>query len=826
MKSLRFNLLACSASLVAIAGLPGAAHGQSDAPGAAEAVEQADAEKNIDDIVVTARRRSESAQRVPISITALSADKLETATVKSLNDLTTLAPGLRMSSEGGGGVSTISLRGLAKTPVGETLPAVVIYFAEVALPNQGVDVPIYDLGNVQVLKGPQGTLFGRNAIGGAILMSPRAPTYDLNGYVRGTLGDFMLRELEGAVNIPIIDGSAALRVAGIVRRRDGVVKVTDGPDARNIHQESFRASLLLEPTAGLTNTTIVDYFNADERSNPAIVYKNQIATFIPTLTALINGQNASGRFPSPLSVAGYVEALNAAVDRQLAQGPFTTQQAIPDLYTRRKSLGVVNTTRFDLSDDIYIKNIFGWRKSKIGLTSNSDGLPLIIPTSGFAAPLDVLTGGLFAKRELLSNELQLQGSAFGNTVNFIVGGIYSQDKPVGAPNGNFGPRFQFGGPLAPSAFGPALSSFITSKSRAVFGQITVDLSKLGVEGLKVNAGYRHTWDKVKACGTAKAITQFVDEDQCVTDLAGLSYIKAKDSEPSYTLGLDWQATQDILLYAVHRRGFRAANVNAPLFTTNFTTGGLGCISPPAPAGGQCPDLRPFQTTKPEKVNDVELGIKTNWSAGSVRGRFNLSAYQLKLKGLVQFLQSADLGVPSSAPDRPQSGSLGVNLADQTVRGVEIDAAIMPFDGLTLTANGAYVKHKVDAVNFPSIGNFNFNPASINKPTPKFSGTVSAQYTTAIDPQGTELVLYVDYYHSTSYRPQSGIPLPGYNVANGRIDIRNIAGRNVDFGFWMKNIGNEKYLDAPIVLSPAFPVATGLFGERRTFGVDLRFRFGS
>ncbi|MDB5687884.1 MAG: TonB-dependent receptor, partial [Rhizorhabdus sp.] len=464
------------------------------APQAAAAEENS----SMEDIVVTARRREESAQSVPISVTALSGERLQTATVQSLNDLTALAPGIRMSSEGGGGVSTISLRGLSKTPVGETLPAVVIYFAEVALPNQGVDIPTYDLGNIQVLKGPQGTLFGRNTIGGAILMTPQAPTYNFNGYAKATVGDFNLRAFEAALNVPIISDRVALRVAGQIRRRDGTVNIIDGKDARNIHQQSLRASLLIEPLDGLTNTTIVDYFDADEIPNPGIIYKNQVAAFAPTMNALVAGQNASGRFPAPLSAAGYLAALGAAADAQIAMGPFKTRQSIPNFITARESLGIVNTTRFDLSDNLYIKNIFGFRKSKLDITSQSDGLPLIFPTTGFQAGLDVLTGGLKSKRELMSNELQLQGSTLGGVVDFIAGGIYTEDKPVGAENGNYGPRFQFGGTIAPSVFGPALSSFITSKSYAVFGQVGIDLSDIVVSGLKLNLGYRQTWDKIKA----------------------------------------------------------------------------------------------------------------------------------------------------------------------------------------------------------------------------------------------------------------------------------------------------------------------------------------
>ena len=814
------RLMTQGSSLIAMASFATAAFSQGAPANTVGAATPATAARAADDglgdIVVTARRRAETAQKVPISITALSAERLQTATVQSLNDLTTLAPGIRMSSEGGSGNSTISLRGLSKTPVGETLPAVVIYFAEVALPNQGIDVPTYDLANIQVLKGPQGTLFGRNTIGGAILMTPQAPTYDLGGYVKGTVGNFDLFAGEGAVNLPIVDGKVALRVAGQIRRRDGSIKnAGPGKDFRNVDQESFRASLLLEPIDGVTNTTIVDYFHANEIPNPAVAFRDQSAQFLGTFNLLTGGNGQA-----------YVNAIQNLIAQQKIFGPFKTLPSLPNFFTRRKSLGIVNTTRVNVTDNIFLKNIFGWRKSELQLTSPADGFGPILPATGTGPALDLLSGGIFSKRELMSDELQVQGTALNDVVTFIAGGIYTQDKPVGAPNGNYASRFQFGGALPPSPASPALSSFITSKSYAVFGQVGIDASNFLLEGLKFNIGYRQTWDRIKACGTSSPLG-FVDEDQCKTNLAGKPYTRAKDNEPTYTIGFDWQATPSVLIYGVHHRGFRAATVNSPLFTSPYTTGG----SPTPPcrlANGTtipCPDLRPFQQTKPEKVTDFEVGMKTNWSISDVRGRLNVAAYRLKMKGLVQFLQSGDLGVPASAPDRPQSGALGINLADQTVSGIEVEASIIPVRGLTLSANGSYVHHKIDAVNFPSIGSFTFNPSSINKPTPKFSGTATVEYATQINESGTTLVLNADLYHSSSYRPQSGVPLPGYNVLNGRIDLREVIGSNIDVGFWMKNVLNEKYIDAPIVISPAFALATGLYGERRTFGMDMRVRFG-
>ena len=116
-----------------------------------------------------------------------------------------------------------------------------------------------------MLKGPQGTLFGKNTLGGAVLVTSRAPDYRLGGYVEGTYGRFDYRELQGAINIPIIEDKVALRVAGQIRRQDPRTRSFDGgPGFDNIHQDSARVSLLLEPTENLKSTTIAEYYKLDQ----------------------------------------------------------------------------------------------------------------------------------------------------------------------------------------------------------------------------------------------------------------------------------------------------------------------------------------------------------------------------------------------------------------------------------------------------------------------------------------------------------------------------------------------------------------------------------
>ncbi|MDB6061855.1 MAG: TonB-dependent receptor, partial [Verrucomicrobiaceae bacterium] len=126
----------------------------------------------LEEVFVTARKRDEGVQAVPLSISAISSEALEQRGVRQVEDLNSVVPGFRFGAEGGKANNNVMMRGLSKIPLGEGVPAVVTYFANIGLPGTGANVPTFDLANIQVLKGPQGTLFGRNTLGGAVVITP------------------------------------------------------------------------------------------------------------------------------------------------------------------------------------------------------------------------------------------------------------------------------------------------------------------------------------------------------------------------------------------------------------------------------------------------------------------------------------------------------------------------------------------------------------------------------------------------------------------------------------------------------------------------------
>ena len=768
-------LSTCAGIAVAIGlSIPASAQAQSAAANEGTAAPAATSEQR--DIVVTARRRAESAQSVPVSITALGREALETRSVRSLDDLTKVSPGLRFAGEGNSNVSAISLRGLSKIAASSTgTPAVVVYFSDVPLPGEGLALPTFDLSSVQVLKGPQGTLFGRNTIGGAVLVTPEAPSYTLGGYGRVSFGNLDYKSVEGALNVPIVEDRVALRLAGQIRRRDGfVTELQSGSELMNVHQDAFRASLLVEPVDGLTNTTVYDHFKGRDNGTADIIFR-------------IN-QNIPG--------LEFVDAFVAEeFQAQQSRGIYSVNSAVDDLFTRIETWGITNTTELEISDQLTLKNIFGYRENQLETRGNNDALGPN-PT-GFVF---YKTLHSFNNDRQISNELQLQGTVLDDKLDFIAGGFYLKFQPDGN-RGNMQNQFN-------SVF--ATSSYVTIETKAAFAQVGYDLSSL-VEGLKLNVGGRYTWTDQEACGTTNFtvadIDDFNSQQQCYANAQqgglGRAILNSSEERLTWTFGLDYQLTPDVFLYGVTRRGFREGGINGPLFN-----------SPAALAFG----LDRFQTYDPEIVTDLEVGAKVDWTAGSARGRLNVSAFRNWYDNAVNYINVTGF-VPVDDPSFPDRGSFGFNAADLTISGVEVDGNISPTPGIVFSFSGTYLDQKVKSVTTVDP----FPPVSVTLPSPEFSYSLAADFTPQEDVLGGILTLHFDYFWMDDYQVQSG-PFPGYDLANARLDLREIGGTDISVGLFARNLFDNEYLVSPVIALPTFPTNVGNPGEPRTYGVDVSFKF--
>jgi iron complex outermembrane receptor protein len=758
-----------------------------------------------DDIVVTARRTAESIQATPVSVTAFTGDMLRQASIRDTQDLLTKTPGVFLAGSGGRENTNFSIRGQAKALAGNSAAAVISYFAEVPSPTVGSSIPTYDLGSVQILKGPQGTLFGRNTTGGAILYYPTAPTFDFEGYVSGFYGNFNARTIEGAVNVPLVENKVALRIAGQYQKRDGWTKnIGIGNDADDLNSRALRGSLLLEPFEGFSNTTIVDYYRNNSTGGGSV------------LTGVFPGPNA-------LSATGTLSGALQQLALQQARGPRVINSDV-DAFERVKRLGITNRTEADLGSAIAFVNIFGFRRTDVDYYSSVDGLPTLISDGTGAIPaglpVTVVGGRQKSKVEQFTDEMQFKGKLFDDKLDWLVGGFYLHSKPVG-PSGTYIPIFILPG----ITDAPFNYNFYTEKSKALFVNINYKLDAL-VEGLRFNAGFRYTWDDISACiGGGTSPNPTVTPDQCraaAPTILNSSVNKTSSKAPTWTIGLDWQANHNLFLYAVTRRGYRSGGINGPTLAGR---------------------LVPFQSFAPEKVTDVEVGIRSDFEAGNVRFRFNASPFvgwysgvQVPITGLntqatCSLTTPGGTNAPNSpdgdcnAANDPAGGTLLVNAGKTRVAGVDLYARLAPTRTLSFDAGATLLNLKSRSLNVPAtlLPYLNSNQVPFNL-VAKATLTASARWTLPLPEKVGEGIISVDYYHSSVVRISDNI-LPAYGVVNARLDLKKIVGSGIDAGVFVRNLFDKDYLASSNVGSAVLGINSSFYGAPRTYGVELRVAFG-
>jgi iron complex outermembrane recepter protein len=816
------------------------------------------------DIIVTARRTDERLQDVPVSVAAFNTAALDRSTIQELSDVRTIAPGLNFNSEGGKNTTNVSLRGLGQLPVGLATPGVVTYINNVAIPSLGSSIPTYDIANIQVLKGPQGTLFGKTTLGGAILVNTAPATNEFEGYVKGTYGRYNYYSMEGAINLPIVADTVALRVAGQIRRQDPRTPALDNvladavkypgfaavagvrakyPGFDNIHQDSFRATLKLSPGERLTNTTVFEYFKAQEYASSLYSYAatrsfgggafdgfallGASASTVAAFAPVFGGVPAFSQF---LANGLTAQGVSAANPRGAFDGGINGGRA------DRKTVGVVNTLEFEVNDNLTFRNIFGYRKTKSDQLINTAGLPFL-DNGGIdldPRPANVLLSQPFIpyyasqvyRRDYIDSETQLLWKS--DRVNGILGFYYSVDGPAGAS----GSAFTTFSPLGQNPF---TTEHVKNRNISVFAQVGVELT----DKLNLTLGGRYGWDKQQFCYVPGVAGRgSLDYDACKADVAasnllatastdGKSVGSITDKAPTWTIGLDYKVNDDLLIYVTSRRGYRPKVTNYPIYESPFVTGSTtACLVPYTTA---CPDLRPFQVAKQERVTDIEIGEKLNLNLAGARGRLNIAAFYSKYKNATQFISNSSIPALGSrgAIDKSPAAFI-VNAADLNIYGFEFDFNVSPTQNFTFGFNGAVTKTKVDKllpINTAVLPGFGaFTAASVNKLTPKFSGTVSATWTLPIRPADGALILNGDLYMTDDYGGQQGFQLKGYSLANTRLDWKGIAGSNLDLGVFVKNVFDKQYQSGVSIILPNQPFNSIYIGAPRTWGVEAKYSF--
>jgi iron complex outermembrane receptor protein len=754
---------------------------------------QASQASDIKDIIVTARRRDESLSRTPIAVTAFGAEQLAQRTITSQSDLQAAVPGLTVRSTLSSYDLTYSLRGQSVEYATGSSPAVLPYVNEVQL-NAGGSAALYDLGSLQVLKGPQGTLFGRNTTGGAVLFSTAKPTNDLEGFLTGRIGNYDLRQITGAINIPIVSERVLLRVAGDVRNRDGyVLNLFDGKHLGKIRSQSIRGSLTIKPTDAIESTTVVQYNHNNGSSANAGLY-SAYACGTPGVASTGDclfspaGYNAAfgaGAWDAFLAAHPGTppEGLAAYVATQRAQGQRVVNEDSPsrDII---KDIFVTNTTTLSIGDNMQLKNIAGYSKRSYFKTVDSDGSPYPIILH-FAPNGDV---GYNDKFKQFSEELQFSGSTSESDLKYIFGAFYSYDRFAPFDNVTV---FDLQ-PIAPGANSTA-AFVVVNKSYAAFGQVSYNLGKLtGVDGLTLTGGLRYTRQSTASVllpgGTGFAANGAAPE-------------KVSFEKPSWNVSLDYQATPNLLLYVAQRGSFRSGSINP-----------YGPANPvPAAQGGN--------VVLPETTKDVELGAKYRGHLGTMPLSANIAVYNQwvhKVQRVVYVFVGAQFaGVTAGVPEA-------------TVRGFEADLTMQPARWLQIGGNATYTHARYSSPTVSLFGStYVFGPYA---DTPEWSATGYVQTTFPVSGD-SDLILRAEVYGQTKQyfsnldaTVNPGTELPGYATVNLRGELTKIAGTDASVALFAKNIFDKEYYTGGLPEGVALGLNQAVGSEPRTYGLEVNLKF--
>jgi iron complex outermembrane receptor protein len=335
----------------------------------------------LDEVIVTARRVEENLQDTPIAITALSAESLEERQIFRTDSLDQVVPNLQFSNNaplaGNNASSAIFIRGIGQTdPTSTVDPGVGLYIDEVYMGTAvGGTMEFRDIANVQVLRGPQGTLFGRNTIGGAILLTTTEPGDEFGGTVRVGAGSDSLGEFFGALDVPFSD-TLKSRVSFGLRKQDGYVERNfDGKDLGDTNTWTTTAKLQWEPSEQFTATFNLDYTKADENGAPLVFGTiNQAQTFprVASFDAGCPGM-ASNAVPVPNTATFDARCAN----QQQYAGPYHNNGTFP-LMSKLDNYGTSLKLDFGLSDALSLKSISSWRGTSWEGIRDADNTPLTI----------------------------------------------------------------------------------------------------------------------------------------------------------------------------------------------------------------------------------------------------------------------------------------------------------------------------------------------------------------------------------------------------------------------------------------------------------------
>jgi iron complex outermembrane recepter protein len=875
MKSIFLMSVAAFAAPAALA--PTAALAQTATAAAASA--------DANEIIVTATRRAQALSDVPIAVSAVTADQLQNSGGTDIRQLNQLAPSLLVSSATNESNGAARIRGIGTVGENPGLESSVAVFID-GVYRSRTGVGLTDLGpleGIEVLRGPQGTLFGRNASAGLISITTAKPKFDFGGLGEVSYGNFNAIRIMGGVTGPIAGDKIAFRLDGLYNKRDGFL--TDVISGRKLNDRDrflIRGQLLIKPNDDLSIRLIADYNQKNEECCGASV--------ISPIVGL--ARDTSGNvITTPNGIANLVTALGG-VYRPATDGKrykYETSVTPGQSYNQRtRDWGGSAEVNWDLGG-VNLTSITAYRefKNKSAQDSDFNSIDILHRTDNNR------------KFQTFTQEIRLQGNAFNNRLDYLVGGFYSHetlrtdDDLVYGKNyeafvngqiagfGAFGPGATIAGVAAAAGYVPPAGQGLINNTGIVQGGFfkqtssnyaffTHNVFTLVEDKLFVTLGARYTNDTKNLtsvfltnnnlCGALRRAPAFAPGTPggaaaargAVTGAvcsinntpgpgfkAGDPGAERKEDEFTYTAVVSFKPTDELLAYASYARGYKGGGYN-------LDTAGLIASAPSATQ----------LQFEPEIVNAFEVGAKLDLRAFKLNiAAFhqNFDNFQLNTFNGVNF-EVANIGACADdlgGRDRDlifgNSACTGKARAGVVSKGIEIEGAFYPIDDVAIT-QGVTVSRTSYAKNLTGLNGVSLPPALFQLPGARLSNasdyvvTGSAAWTPRVNDTLSAL-FYVDYRLTSELNTGSDLDAekrqPAFVTANARIGLY---GKDKLWGieFWGQNIFNTVYqqvaADAPgqgsgtynavarSLSATASQVYITFPAEPRTYGVTVRTKF--
>ena len=601
------------------------------------------------EIVVTAQRRAESVQDVPIAVSAFSAAELEGRNITETLDLVQYVPNLvGQNNTGLGSANVYYLRGLGNTESIATFdPPVGTYVDEIYLSRQNANnFSFFDVERVEVLRGPQGTLFGRNTTGGAVNVILKKPGDEIAGYIEGGYGRYDRKLLRGSIDIPYSEG-IQVKLSGYYSDSDGYVKnVTTGEKLNEDDASGLRGALRLNITDNITWDMSVARMVSEQANilnfecNPA------------------NPSDCNGRFSTTGLRKNFPENQSQFVGLLSGGRPATISGEKANYALGNKTAMTLVTSNFQIAGENHTLNVItGWvdLSQKFNLDfADGRGLPGFSTTTGVLNAIPAVRGlpqGGFnitndGTHEQFTQEVKLTGKLFDSFIEYVAGGyLLDEDNQT-----DFADTLG----LSPTATLLLADRTLFNKTEAWAGYAQVDANV--TDQLKLTAGIRYT-DEEKTLGVADNRPLGLTPNPALRlDTANVAAagIPTKLDTKLWTprFAVNYTPNDDILLFASATRGFKSGGWNARS-TTPAT-------------------VLPFGA---EKVWNYEAGIKSEWL--DKRLRVNLTGF---------YMDVADFQVNSAFNNAGVIGFITRNFGDLRNYGAELEVQAVPVDNLNLYAN--------------------------------------------------------------------------------------------------------------------------------------------